>query len=331
MHKPGNNPNAIVNAAAYLAGRRVANVALGDISEVLQLPGRFVWIGLHEPGEDILDQVRQEFRLHELAIEDAHRAHQRPKIESYGNTLFIVLRTAQINAQHHAEFGETHFFIGRNFIVSVRHGSSLAYSEVRARCEDKPHLLCKGPAFALYALMDSIVDQYFPVVENLEHQLDAIEEKIFGAAPSRETTEQIYHLKRELLEVRRAISPLIDICNKLVRFDLDLIPEDTRTYFRDIYDHALRINEMVDNTRELLNTALEANFSLISISQSEVGKRFAGWAAIIGVPTMIAGIYGMNFQYMPGLLWEYGFDVVLICTSISCLLLFAFFRRLGWL
>jgi len=152
-----------------------------------------------------------------------------------------------LNAQHHTEFGETHFFVGRNFIVTVRHGSSLAYTDVRGRCKGKPHLLRKGPAFALYALMDHIVDQYFPVVEGLEQELDAIEEKIFGSVPSRETTEQIYQLKRELLEVRRAISPLIDICNKLVRFDLDLIPEDTRTYFRDIYDHTLRSNEMVDN------------------------------------------------------------------------------------
>ena len=148
---------------------------------------------------------------------------------------------------------------------------------------------------------------------------------------SRGTTAQIYQLKRELLEVRRAISPLIDIYNKLVRFDLELIPEDTRTFFRDIYDHAIRINEMVDNTRELLGTALEANFSLISISQSEVGKRFAGWAAIVGVPTMIAGIYGMNFEHLPGLVWEYGFHVVLALTIASCLALFVFFRRLGWL
>ena len=331
MKSPDNNPNAIVNAAAYLDGCREANVALCDVSEVLVQPGRFVWIGLHEPGKAILDQVREEFGLHELAIEDAHRAHQRPKIESYGDTLFIVLRTAQINAERHTDFGETHFFIGRNFLVSVRHGSSLSYAEVRARCEGKPHLLRKGPAFALYAVMDSIVDQYFPVVEGLEQQLDAIEEKIFNESPSRETTEQIYQLKRELLQVRRAVSPLIDICNKLCRFDLDLIPEDTRTYFRDIYDHAMRINEMVDNTRELLNTALEANFSLISISQSKVGKLFAGWAAIVGVPTLIAGIYGMNFQYMPGLLWEYGFEVVLIFTIASCVLLFIFFKRLGWL
>lgn len=328
---PNEGLQAIVNCAAYLDGRRVRNVRLEDAGDVLQQSDQFVWVGLHEPSEAVLAQVQHEFGLHELAIEDAHRAHQRPKLETYGDTLFIVLRTAQMNAQHHIEFGETHFFVGHNFIVSVRHGSSLAYTEVRARCENKPHLLRKGPSFALYALMDSIVDQYFPVVHDLELQLEAIEERIFESQPSRETTAQIYHLKRELLDVKRAVSPLIDVCNRLVRFDFDLVPEDTRTYFRDIYDHVLRLNEMVDNTRDLLGTALEANFSLISISQSEVGKKFAGWAAIIGIPTMIAGIYGMNFRFMPGLDWDYGFEVVLALTLVSCVGLFAFFRRLRWL
>jgi magnesium transporter len=322
---------SIVNCAAYLEGRRAANIPLEDVSGVLRQADQFIWIGLHEPSEEVLQQVQHEFCLHDLAIEDAHRAHQRPKLETYGDSLFVVLRTAQMNAQHDIEFGETHFFVGSNFIVSVRHGSSLSYAEVRARCESKPHLLRKGPSFALYALMDSIVDQYFPVVHALEQQLEEIEEKIFDNLPSRETTAQIYHLKRELLNVKRAVSPLIDICNRLVRFDFDLIPEDTRTYFRDIYDHAIRLNEMVDNTRELLSTALEANFSLISISQSEVGKKFAGWAAIIGVPTMIAGIYGMNFRFMPGLDWQYGFELVLALTLGSCGGLFLFFRSLKWL
>lgn len=323
---------AIVNSAAYREGRRIAKVELGEVGAILKQPDCFLWIGLHAPGEALLQQVQQKFGLHELAIEDALRAHQRPKIETYGDSLFIVLRTAQMNAkEQHIDFGETHFFVGVNFIISVRHGSSLAYTEVRTRCESKPQLLCKGPSFALYALMDSIVDQYFPVVQELEQQLEEIEEKIFNGTPNRETTEQIYHLKRELLAVKRAVSPLIDMCNRLVRYDFDLIPDDTRTYFRDIYDHAIRINEMVDNTRELLGTALEANFSLISISQSEVGKKFAGWAAIIGVPTMIAGIYGMNFHFMPGLNWEYGFEVVLILTFGSCIGLYLFFRRAGWL
>jgi magnesium transporter len=320
----------IVKCAAYSNGRRVAEVALPEVSDRLKQPEQFVWIGLHEPTEETLVEVQQEFGLHELAIEDAHCAHQRPKIESYGDTLFIVLRTAKMKDQR-IEFGETHFFIGTNFLVSVRHGSSLTYGDVRARCENKPNLLAKGPAFALYALMDSIMEQYLPVVHDLEQQLENLEENIFFKSPSRETTIQIYQLKRELLEVKRAISPMSEICTRLMRFDFDLVPEDTRSYFRDIYDQAMCINEMVDNTRDLLGTALEANFSLISISQSEVGKRFAGWAAIIGVPTMVAGIYGMNFQFMPGLDWSYGFEVILLLTLALCLGLFIFFRRLGWL
>ena len=324
--------SAVVNCVAYAEGLRDKSVGIEEISEVLKQPDRFVWVGLHEPSEELLRQVQEEFGLHDLAIEDAHSAHQRPKIEMYGDSLFIVLRTAQVQGEGRGiEFGETHFFMGARYLVSIRHGSSLSYTEVRARCEAKPALLRNGPAFALYALMDSIVDQYFLIVDALEQQLQALEEKIFSESFSRETTADIYNLKRELLEVKRSVSPLIDICNRLMRFDLELIPEGTRPYFRDVYDHAVRINEMVDILRELLTTALEANFSLISISQNEVTKRFAGWAAIIAVPTMIAGIYGMNFQKMPELSWQYGYPVVLTLTIGSCLALYAHFKRSGWL
>lgn len=286
----------IINCAAYTNGKRIADIELNKVHEVLNEPNRFVWIGLHEPAEEILQRVQQEFNLHDLAIEDAHIAHQRPKIELYGDTIFIVLRTSHMGQEHHIEFGETHFFVGKNFIVSVRHGSSVPYTEVRARCESMPELLSKGQGFVLYAIMDFIVDRYFPVVQDMEQDLFGIEEKIFKAKPSRETTEQIYQLKRELLEVKRAVSPLVDICNRLMKFDIKCISPDTQPYFRDIYDHVVRINEMVDNTRELLNTALEANFSLISISQNDTSKKFAGWAAIIAVPTMVAGFWGMNFN-----------------------------------
>lgn len=324
--------DAIVNCVAYNQGRRVAAVGINDIGKVLCEPDKFIWIGLHEPEEEILQKVKAGFNLHELAIEDAHSAHQRPKLESYGDTLFIVLRTAQMNVkEHHIDFGETHFFLHNNFIVTIRHGSSLAYTEVRARCEATPQLLSKGPAFAFYAVMDSIVDQYFPVIEALEQELIQVEEQIFGEKPSRDTTERIYELKRELLEVKRAVQPLIDICNRLMRFDISLIPDDTKPYFRDVYDHVLRINEMLDNTRELVTAALEANFSLTSIQQSEVSKKFAGWAAIIGVPTMVAGIYGMNFKDMPELSWHWGYPFVLSLTLGLCVVLFIFFRRSGWL
>ncbi|NEU08869.1 magnesium/cobalt transporter CorA [Flavihumibacter sp. R14] len=321
----------IINCAAYASGQRLADVELFKVHDVLSEPDKFVWIGLHEPSEEVLSLVQREFDLHDLAIEDAHRAHQRPKIELYGDSIFVVLRTAQINRESRIEFGETHFFVGDNFIVSVRHGSSVPYTEVRARCESKPELLSLGQGFVLYAIMDFIVDRYFPVVNELELALVALEERIFNEKPTRHTTAHIYQLKRELLEVKRAVSPLIDICNRLMRLESSIIRDESLPYFRDIYDHAVRINEMVDNTRELLNTALEANFSLISISQNDTSKRFAGWAAILAVPTMIAGFYGMNFKFMPELEWQYGYYAVIILTVIACSLLYYFFRRSGWL
>lgn len=322
----------IINCVAYCDGQRDKDVEIEEISEILKQPDRFVWIGLHEPTEEVLKDVQKEFCLHDLAIEDAHSAHQRPKIEMYGDSIFLVLRTARMNREERCiEFGETHIFVGARYIVSVRHGSSISYKDVRTRCETNPQLLKKGPSFSLYALMDSVVDQYFPIIDELEHELDAIEEKIFGGTIQRETTAQIYHLKREMLEVKRAILPLIDICNRLVRFDSPLIPEDTRLYFRDVYDHVIRINEMVDTLRELLTSALEANFSLTSIAQNEVARKFAGWAAIIAVPTMIAGIYGMNFRFMPEINWQFGYPLVLGITLGSCFLVYRHFKRSGWL
>jgi magnesium transporter len=321
----------IINCAAYSEGQRIADIELKEVHDVLKSSDQFVWIGLHEPSEEVLNQVQKEFGLHDLAVEDAHMAHQRPKAETYGDTLFVVMRTAQMNKEHHIDFGETHFFVGTNFIVTIRHGSSVSYADVRIRCESTPHLLKKGQGFALYAVMDFIVDQYFPVVHDMEMELEVIEDKVFKEKPSRETTEQIYNLKRELLDVKRAVSPLVDICNRLVRFDLQCISEDTRPYFRDVYDHVIRINEMVENTRELLNTALEANFSLISISQSDVSKKFAGWAAIIAVPTMVAGFYGMNFKFLPQSETHFGFYAVILGTIIACFLLYYLFRRSKWL
>ncbi|HVF96479.1 MAG TPA: magnesium and cobalt transport protein CorA, partial [Flavisolibacter sp.] len=204
----------IINCAAYAQGRRVTDVNLNEVHEVLKARDKFVWIGLHEPTEEVLGQVQREFGLHDLAVEDAHHAHQRPKVELYGDSVFVVLRTAQIDKEKHIVFGETHFFVGDNFIVTVRHGSGVSYAEVRNRCESTPHLLSKGQGFALYSVMDFIVDQYYPVVHEMEMELEAIEDKIFKEKPSRETTEQIYQLKRELLEIKRAVSPLVDVCNR---------------------------------------------------------------------------------------------------------------------
>lgn len=320
----------IVNSAVYVDGARATDIGLENVSEQLCQQGRFVWLGLNDPDEPTMKKIQKEFNLHELAIEDAHRAHQRAKIETYGDTLFIVLRTVQMKKKR-VELGETHFFVGTNFLITIRHHSSTSYAGVRARCESSPHLLKKGPAFAMYAVMDFIVDEYFPVVHELEMEVAAIEESIFREKQRRDTTFKIYKLKRQILDVKRSVSPLIDICNRLMRFDLKVIDEETKPYFRDVYDHAVRINENVDNARELLSTALEANLSMITISQSEVGKRFAGWAAIIGVATMIAGIYGMNFRFMPELEWRYGYFVVLGGTAALCLFMYYKFKKAGWL
>jgi magnesium transporter len=322
----------VVNSIAYAGGRRLGEVAIPDISEVLKQPGRFVWIGLHEPDAEVLTEVQGEFALHDLAIEDATRAHQRPKLERYGDSLFAVLRTAHLDRATGAiEFGETHLFVGSNYVVSVRHGASLPYVEVRSRCEASPDLLAKGPGFVLYALMDFIVDQYFPLVDAFEERLEELEDNIFRQTLTRETTERIYQLKRNLLEVKRAVAPLVDVCNRLVRTDNALIPDDARVYFRDVYDHAIRINEMIDSLRELLTTALEANLSLISVSQNEAMKRLAGWAAIIAVPTLIAGIYGMNFKFMPELDWILGYPVAMAVMLAACGFLYYRFKRSGWL
>lgn len=320
----------IVNSAVYIDGARQTDLDLESVSEQLCQPGRFVWLGLNDPDEATMKKLQKEFNLHELAIEDAHRAHQRAKIETYGDTIFIVLRTVQMNKKR-VELGETHFFLGLNFLITIRHHSSTSYAGVRARCEASPHLLRKGPAFAMYAVMDFIVDEYFPVVQELEMEVASIEESIFREKLRRDTTFKIYKLKRQILDVKRSVSPLIDICNRLMRFDLKVIDEETKPYFRDVYDHAIRINENVDNARELLSTALEANLSMITITQSEVGKRFAGWAAIIGVATMVAGIYGMNFRFMPELEWRYGYFVVLGATAAVCLFMYYKFKKAGWL
>jgi magnesium transporter len=324
--------SGVVNCAAYEHGVRVADIEVGAVHELLTNPDRFIWIGMYEPGEELLRQVQREFHLHDLAVEDAHNAHQRPKFEVYDDSLFVVLRTAQrAGSPPHIQFGETHVFVGKNYVVSVRHGSLLSHVGLRARCESTPQLLAKGPGFVLYALMDFIVDQYFPIVEALEDELEHLEDEIFQDKVSRETTTRIYQLKRELLAVKRAVSPLVEVCNRLTRFDVELIPEDTRPYFRDVYDHVVRINDMIDNTRELLTTALEANLSLITISQNEDTKRLAGWAAIITTPTLIASIYGMNFEHMPELDWRFGYPLVLALIVVAMGGLYTGFKRSGWL
>ncbi len=322
----------VVACVAYAEGRRVGDIAIPDISEVLKQPGVFVWIGLHDPSPDLLREIQQEFGLHDLAVEDARVAHQRPKLEQYGDSIFVVLRPAILAPdQQRIELGETHLFVGPRYVVSIRHGATPSYSAVRTRCESNPGLLAKGPGFVLYAVMDFIVDQYFPVLDTLGDQLERLEDEIFGEAFDRKTVQRIYGLKRNLVEVKRAVSPLVDVCNRLMRFDLPLIPEDTRPYFRDVYDHAIRINEHVDTLRELLTGALEAHLSLTAVAQNDAMKKLAGWAAIIGVPTMVAGVYGMNFKFMPELEWHYGYPAVMAVMIATCGFLYYRLKRSGWL
>jgi magnesium transporter len=320
----------VVNSVVYAEGRKVGDVSLDDISEALKVPGQFVWIGLHEPSDELLAKIQEEFGLHDLAVEDARRAHQRPKLEEYGESLFVVLRPAQLR-DGKPEFGETHIFVGPQYMVTVRHGPSLSYAEVRARAESTPRLLAHGPGFVLYAIMDFVVDHYFPVVDECACRLERLEDTIFGDRFGRETTEQIYELKRDLVALKRAVAPLIEVCNRVVRFDVRLIHEDARVYFRDVYDHVVRINEEIDNQRELLTTALEASFTLVSVRQNEVMKKLAAWAAILAVPTMIAGIYGMNFEFMPELHWRWGYALTMGTMAAACGGLYAWFKRAGWL
>jgi magnesium transporter len=322
----------VVASVAYADGKRVGDVAIPDISEVLKQPGVFVWIGLHDPSPELLRQLQQEFGLHDLAIEDAQVAHQRPKLEQYGDSIFVVLRPTLLSSdQQHIALGETHIFVGPRYIVSVRHGATPSYTAVRARCESTPALLAKGPGFVLYAIMDFVVDQYFPIVDLLGDKLEQLEDAIFSETFNRTTVQRIYELKRNMLEIKRAVSPLVDVCNRLMRFDQPLIPEDTRPYFRDVYDHAIRINEHVDTLRELLTGALEAHLSLTAVAQNDAMKKLAGWAAIIGVPTMVAGIYGMNFKFMPELEWRLGYPAVMAVMLAACGYLYYRFKRSGWL
>ncbi|MFZ4455755.1 MAG: magnesium/cobalt transporter CorA [Bacteroidales bacterium] len=324
--------NSIVDCAMYAKGRRVKEIELAEAVDALHSEDKFVWLRLKDPDETMMSEVQKIFGLHELAIEDAHRAHQRPKFEVYDDTYFIVLRTVKTNEETNAlSFGETHLFMGKNFVISIRHRSPISFDDVRKRCENLPQMLEKGSGFVLYAVMDFIVDQYFPVIELLEEELDKLENKIFREKFRRDTPLQIYRLKSKVIDIKRGISPLIDICTRLMRYDAELIDPEVRNYFRDIYDHAVRTNEMLENTKEQLTSALEVNFSLTAINQNEVSKRFAGWAAIIGVPTMIAGIYGMNFENMPELRWVYGYPAALALIVVTCGTLFYFFRKSGWL
>ena len=325
-HKP-----MIVNVSAYEGGKRLAgDIALDEISEVLSRPQTFVWVGLYEPDEDLLSKMKQEFGLHELAVEDARNAHQRPKIETYGGSLFIVLKTANLRDKQ-VTYGETHLFVGANFLVSVRHGESAGYSVVRERCEHTSNLLAKGPGFALYAILDFVTDNYQPIIEQLEADFDVLEEGIFKSDFDRLVIGRMYELKRQLLELRNAALPVGDISNELMRFHDDLIPKELRAYFRDVKDHVARLVGMADNMREMLNSAMQVNLALVGVSQNEVVKQLAGWGAILAIPTVVFSLYGMNFKWMPELEWKWGYPTAVGFTVVACFLLYKRLQKTGWI
>jgi magnesium transporter len=320
----------VVACAAYEGGRRIADLEIDQLDGFQAAPGQFLWIGLHEPDEALLHRLQKRFGLHDLAVEDTRNAHQRPKLEVYGDAIFMVLHTAQLR-DGHVEFGETHVFAGPGYVLSVRHGPSSSYKEVRQRCESAPKKLKKGEDFVLYSLMDFIVDNYIPVVDAIEEEVERMEDSIFNKPFDRAMVERIYDFKRELLSLRRIVAPLVEITNRMMRFDVPLIDKNTYPYFRDVHDHAMRVSETIDALRELLTSALEANLLLASVNQNEVMKKLAGWAAILAVPTAIAGIYGMNFDNMPELRWQYGYYVVLGLTAAICGWLYWRLRRANWL
>ena len=303
----------LINCVAYENGSRLADLQAEEISDYLARPGCFVWVALRDATEQELDQMKEEFDLHELAVEDARHGHQRPKIEEYGDSVFAVMHQLELN-EGEFSVSEVNVFVGRNYVLSVRNRSKQHFLGVRERCEREPHLLEHGAGFVFYALMDAVVDRYFPIMDGLESELEDIEEKIFAKSAARTSIEQLYELKRKITFLKHAV-----VC------------ANTRDYFRDVYDHLTKINASLDTIRDTVSTAIMVNLSMVAIEESEVNKKLAAWAGIFAVATAFAGIWGMNFKFMPELQWEYGYPVALLCISSTCAFLYSRFKRAGWL
>jgi len=328
---PAPNPPSVVNCVVYARDGARRDVPLEAISDVLaEDDGSFVWIGLYEPDDGVLEALQEEFGLHDLAIEDAHKAHQRPKVEAYGDSLFLAASTAQVVDQKIA-YGETHLFFGARYLVTVRHGASLSYAPARARVERDPGLLALGPSFCLYAVLDAIVDDYLPIVAEFKTTLPALEQDIVSESFDRATVIRLYDLKRELTYMQVNVAPMQDVLSQLVRSTSPLIPEEVRLYLRDVLDHSVRINQTIDVLRDMLGTALAVNQALVTQAQGEVVKKLAGWAALLAAPTLITSWYGMNFQAMPELAQRYAYPVLVLLVGTVCFGLYRRFRRIGWL
>ena len=327
---PPSAPEAgVVAAGVYAGGRHICETRIEDAGEWAKQPGHVVWIGLHEPSPELLRHVQREFGLHELAIEDAAKAHQRPKLEQYGEALFVVARTAQLKDGRVA-FGETHIFVGRGYVVSVRHGASTSYKAVRQRCEACPIVLANGEDYILYAIIDFIVDNYMPVIEAISAEVEAIEDHVLAGALTQSEIERLYLLRRDLLRLRNAAVPLIEVCRRLEHAEALRIDQSMQPLFRDVTDHVHRVQEEIDALREVLAFAFEASLMTGQAQQSNITRRLAAWAAILAVPTAVAGIYGMNLpipeQDVPGI-----YFIVLAAIVAACGTLYGLFRKNGWL
>jgi magnesium transporter len=320
----------LVNCAAYQDGKKLGDIRRDEIHEYLTRPGSFVWVALKDATPDELSEMQRQFGLHELAVEDAQHGHQRPKLEEYGDSLFAVVHTVEA-AGDELKVGELSIFAGRNYLLSVRNRTEQGFTSVRARTEREPHLLKHGSGFVLYALIDTVVDRYFPVVESLEDELERLEERMFAGTPSRENLEALYALKQKLTTLKHAAGPLQETTGKLYGGRVPEICTGTQEYFRDVYDHLLRINQSIDSLRDMVTTAISVNLSLVTIQENEVTKRLAAYAALVAVPTMIAGVYGMNFEHMPELKWAWGYPLSLAMMVILDGYLFYSFRKAKWL
>jgi len=320
----------LINCAAYQDGKKLGDIKPEDISVYVGRPECFVWVAMKDPGPGELASMQDEFDLHELAVEDAHHGHQRPKIDEYGDSLFVVLHNIEV-AGEELKVGEVDIFVGKNYVLSVRNQAEPGFAAVRARCEREPELLKHGAGFVFYALIDTVVDRYFPAIDALESELERVEEHIFSGSSTRANIEALYALKQKLMILKHAVEPLIEAVGKLHGGRVPQVCADTQEYFRDVYDHLIRINQSIEGLRDMVTTAINVNLSLATVSENETTKRLAAYAALVAVPTMIAGIYGMNFEQMPELRWAFGYPVAVGAMAAIDGYLFYRFRRAGWL
>jgi magnesium transporter len=320
----------LINCAAYQDGKKLGDIRKEDIHSYLGRPGCLVWVALKDTTAEELTEMQSQFGLHELAVEDASHGHQRPKLEEYGDSLFAVVHTVEA-AGDELSVGELSIFAGSNYVLSVRNRTEQGFTNVRHRAEREPHLLKLGSGFVLYALIDAVVDRYFPVLEDLEAELERLEERMFAGTPSRENIESLYALKQKLMTLKHAAGPLQETTSKLYGGRVPEICAGTQDYFRDVYDHLLRINQSIDSLRDMVTTAISVNLSLITIQENETTKRLAAYAALVAVPTMIAGVYGMNFEHIPELKWVWGYPLSLALMFGIDGYLFYRLRKARWL